>query len=48
MWRVFEIVVEGVSELVEFIGSVLYSVPKGFRPVLIFALKNSISYFELI
>ena len=30
--------VEGISELVEFVGSVLYSAPKGFRPVIIFDL----------
>ena len=34
MWPVFEIVVEGISELVEFVSSVLYSALKGFRPVL--------------
>ena len=37
MWPVFKIVVEGISELVEFVSSVLYSAPKGFHPVLIFA-----------
>ena len=47
VWPVFEIVLEGISELVELVVSVLYSAPKGFRPVLIFALKTSISYFEL-
>ena len=35
MWPVFEIVLEGISELVEFVGSVLYSAPKGFLPVII-------------
>ena len=34
VWPVFEIVLEGKSELVEFVGSVLYSAPKRFRPVL--------------
>ena len=48
MWPVFEIVVEGISQLVEFVSSVLYSAPKDLRPVLTFALKTSISYFELI
>ena len=48
VWPVLEIVREGMSELVEFVGSVLYSAPKGFRSVLTFALKTSISYFELI
>ena len=48
MWPVFEIVVEHISELVEFVSSVPYSAPKGFRPVLTFALKTSISHFELI
>ena len=36
------IVVEGISELVECFSSVLYSAPKGFRPVLTFALKTNI------
>ena len=48
MGPVHEIVVEDISELVESVSSVLYSAPKGFRPVLAFALKTSISYFELI
>ena len=48
MWPVFEIVVEGISELVEFIGYVLYSALKGFCPVLTFALKTNISCFQLI
>ena len=38
-WPVLEIVLEGMSELVEFVGSVLYSAPKGFLPVLTFGLK---------
>ena len=42
----FEIVLEGISELVEFDSSVIYSAPKGFRPVLTFALK--VTSFELI
>ena len=44
----FEIVVEGISELAEFVGSVLYSAPKGFRPVLSVALKKKNSFLELI
>ena len=48
MWPVFEIVPEGMSELVEFVGSVLYSAPKGFLPVFSFGLKTNISLFELI
>ena len=31
VWPVFEIVREGISELVEFVGSVIYSAPKGFN-----------------
>ena len=36
VWPVFEIVREGISELVEFVGSVIYSAPKGFN----FCIKN--------
>ena len=43
-----EIVVVIISELVEFVGSVLFCSPKGFRSVLTFALKTSISHCELI
>ena len=48
VWPVFETLLEGISELVEFIGSVIYSAPKAVRPVLTFALKTNISSFELI
>ena len=48
VWRLLKIVLESKSELVKFVGSVLYSAPKGFRPALPFALKTSMSYFELI
>ena len=48
VWPVFEIVLEGISELVELVGSVLYSAPKGFRLILTFVLKTNISCFELI
>ena len=48
MWSVFEVALEDPSELVEFVSSVLYSPPKGFRPVLTFALKTSISCFQMI
>ena len=44
----FEIVVKGISELVAFVSSVLYPTPRGFRPVLTFALKTNISCFQLI
>ena len=44
----FEIKLDSISELVEFVGSVLNSDPKGFRPVLTFALKTNISCFESI
>ena len=47
-WPVFEIVVKGISELVEFVSSVLNPAPRGFRPVLTFALKTNISCFQLI
>ena len=40
MWPVFEIVLEGISELVEFVGSVLYSAPKGFLTVIILSFWN--------
>ena len=33
----FQIVLEGKSELVEFVQSVVYSAPKGVRPLLNFA-----------
>ena len=48
LWPVFEIVLEGISELLEFVGSLLYSAPRGFRPILTFALKTNISSFRLI
>ena len=48
MCPVLEIVVEGISELVDIVNSVLYSAPKGFRPVLTFTLKTNISCFQLI
>ena len=49
VWPVFEIaLVQGKSELVEFVGFVLYSAAKGFRPAVTFALKANISCFELI
>ena len=38
MSPVFEIVLDGISKLVEFVGSVLYSASKGFCPVIIFDL----------
>ena len=48
VWPVFEIVLEGISELVELVGSIFYSAPKALRPVLTFVLKTNISCFELI
>ena len=41
VWPVFQIVLEGIPELVEFDGSVLYSAPKGCRAVLTFKLKTN-------